>query len=284
MTGLDPATARPPLTSGVRGGSWPQQSGQRRSHMSPAAHAYLARLLGPEFSCPSDKKSSSFENSRRIFLSLSLFFFPLSMHLSSKQIPEIKNVIVVNMVSACCKCETDARVESWAASPPVLSSVVWKVPAGAHLFPQRHSPPHPTPRHAPLREGVRGGMPGVFSVLGEEKHRVMAERPLMGFHPRIWFPASFRSREQLPLEEEDFLDRCSRREPVRTLFRVTSPEHGPCLAGGGEGSERIRAAGSEPPRVGPAFGGLLPQEADGSLGSASATCGPGSPAPPRPRV
>ncbi|KAB0380706.1 hypothetical protein FD755_008490 [Muntiacus reevesi] len=42
MTGLDPATALPPLTSGVWGGSWPQQSGQRRSHVSPAAHAYLA--------------------------------------------------------------------------------------------------------------------------------------------------------------------------------------------------------------------------------------------------
>ena len=158
--------------------------------------------------------------------SLSLFFFSLSMQLSSKQIPEIKNVIVV-MVSACCKYETDARVESWAASPSLLSSVVWKVPAGAPLSLQRHSPPHPTPRHVLLREGVRGGMPGVFSVLGEEKRRVMAERPLMGFHPRIWFPSSFRSREQLPLEEEDFLDQCSRREPVGTLFRVTLPEPRP---------------------------------------------------------
>ena len=146
MTGLDPATARPPLTSGAWGGSWPQQSGPCRSHMSPAAHVYLAHPLGPGFSCPSDKKSSSVENSRRIFLSLSLsLFFPLSMHLSSKQIPEIKNVIVV-MVSACCKYETDARVESWAASPSLLSSVVWKVPAGAPLSLQRHSPPHPQTR------------------------------------------------------------------------------------------------------------------------------------------
>ncbi|KAB0361767.1 hypothetical protein FD754_005923, partial [Muntiacus muntjak] len=50
ITGLDPATARPPLTSGVWGGSWPQQSDQRRSHVSPAAHAYLAHPLGHGFS------------------------------------------------------------------------------------------------------------------------------------------------------------------------------------------------------------------------------------------
>lgn len=75
MTGLDPATAWPPLTTEVWGGSWPEQSGQLRSHVSPAAHAYLAHPLGHGFSCPSDKKSSSIENDRRIFLLLSLFFF-----------------------------------------------------------------------------------------------------------------------------------------------------------------------------------------------------------------
>lgn len=193
MTGLDPATARPPLTSGVWGGLWPQQSGPCRSHMLPAAHVYLAHPMGPGFSCPSDKKSSSVENSRRIFLSLtlSLFFFSLSMHLSSKQIPEIKNVIVV-MVSACCKYETDARVESWAASPSLLSSVVWKVPAGGHLSLQRHSAPRPTPRHVLLREGVTGGMPGVFSVLGEEKRRVGdGGEALDGFSPSHLVPVVF---------------------------------------------------------------------------------------------
>lgn len=63
-------------------------------------------------------------------------------------------------------------------------------------------------------------MPGVVSVLGEEKGRVMVERPSMGFRPCIWLPSSFRLREQLPLEEEGFLDHCSRRGPVRTLFSI----------------------------------------------------------------
>lgn len=96
------------------------------------------------------------------------------------------------MVSACCKYETDARVESWAASPSLLSSVVWKVPAGGHLSLQRHSAPRPTPRHVLLREGVTGGMPGVFSVLGEEKRRVGdGGEALDGFSPSHLVPVVF---------------------------------------------------------------------------------------------
>ena len=45
-------------------------------------------------------------------------------------------------------------------------------------------------------------MPGVLSALGEEKRRVMAERPVMGFRPRIWFPSSFQLRERGLTEDE----------------------------------------------------------------------------------
>ena len=91
--------------------------------MSPTAHAYLAHPLEHwGFSVHLTKRALLLETIGESF-SLSLFSFFLSRHLSSKQIPEIKNVIVVNMVSACCKYEADAHVESWAVSP--LSIPQW---------------------------------------------------------------------------------------------------------------------------------------------------------------
>lgn len=147
MAGWDPATVWPPLTSG--GVGRPVTPTVRSAQKPRVTHC--SRLPGPPagalgFFCPSDKKSSSVGNDRRIFFSL--FFFFLSRHLSSKQIPEIKNVIVVNMVSACCKYEADAHVESWAVSPlsiPQWSGRSLQMP----LCPSKGTP-LPTPKHAHL--------------------------------------------------------------------------------------------------------------------------------------